>query len=100
MVVHRITAYSKEALWNGVKAWFEGGPPASGAIAPQGSRVHSFPGRGGATWKIYLPETPGEERVPLDWSSFASPVAVDSNTIGYRWDDQLVAKTIPGMARW
>jgi hypothetical protein len=89
-VVHRITAYSKDALWNAVKAWFEGGAPVSGAIATQGATVHSFPGKGGATWQIYKPSVPEEKKVPLAWSSFASPVAIDSSTFGYRWNYQLV----------
>jgi hypothetical protein len=93
VVVHRITAYSKKALWDAVKAWFEGGTPASGVIDPQSSCVHSFRGNGGATWKIYTPSTSKEKRTPLAWNSFASPVAIDSNTFGYRWNDQRVTKT-------
>ncbi len=91
-VVHRVTAYNKKALWDAVEAWFEGGAPASGAIDPQGAAVHSFPGRGRATWKIYTPPVPREKKVPLAWDSFASPVALDSITYGFRWNDQLVTK--------
>jgi hypothetical protein len=92
VVVHRVTAYNKKALWDAVKAWFEGGAPASGAINPQGSVVHNFPGRGGATWKIHTPLVPREKEVPIAWDSFASPVAPDSSTFGYRWNYQLVTR--------
>ncbi|MBE0534796.1 MAG: hypothetical protein IH624_03940 [Phycisphaerae bacterium] len=92
VVVHRVTSYDKKALWDAVKAWFEGGPPANGAVDAQGAVVHNFPGRGGATWRIYTPAVPREERVPLAWSSFATPMAPDPSTFGYRWDDQLVRK--------
>jgi len=92
VVVHRVTAYNKKALWDAVKAWFEGGPSASGAIDPLGAVIHSFPGRGGATWKIYKPQVPSEEKVPIAWDSFASPVAPDSSTFGYRWNYQLVTR--------
>ena len=92
VVVHRVTSYSKKALWDAVKAWFEGEAPASGAIDPLGATVHSFPGKGGATWRIYASSTPREERVPLAWSSFATPAAPDPSTFGYRWNDQLVAR--------
>jgi len=92
VVVHRVTSYNKKALWDAVEAWFEGGPPASGAIDPAGASVHSFPGRGGATWKIYTPSDPRDERVPLAWSSLATPMAPDPSTFGYRWNDQLVTK--------
>jgi hypothetical protein len=90
VVVHRVTAYNKKALWDAVKAWFEGGAPASGAIDPLEASVHSFPGRGRATWRISVPEG---ERVPLAWKSFASPVAPDSTSYGFRWNSQLVTKT-------
>jgi hypothetical protein len=32
--------------------------------------------------------------VPLDWHSFANPVAIDSVTYGYRWNDQLTTETV------
>jgi len=91
-VVHRVTSYSKKALWDAVQAWFEGGAPASGAIDPAGAVVHSFPGRGGATWRIYKPRASGEEKVRIAWSSFASPAAIDSITYGFRWNYELVTK--------
>lgn len=93
VVVHQVTSYSKRALWDAVKAWFDGGTPVSGAIDPLGAIVHTFPGRGGATWKIYTPQVPKEEKVPLTWSSFAQPVAPDANSFGFRWNFQLVTKT-------
>jgi hypothetical protein len=91
-VVHRVTSYSKQALWDAVRAWLEGGAPASGAIDPAGATVHTFPGRGGATWRIYTPSAPREERAPLAWKSFATPIAPDPSTFGYRWNDELVTK--------
>jgi hypothetical protein len=92
VVVHRVTSYSKKALWDAVEAWFGGGPPADGAVDLAGASVHKFPGRGGATWKIYGPGVPREERVPLAWSSFATPTAPDPSTFGYRWNDELVTR--------
>jgi hypothetical protein len=91
-VVHRVTAYNKQALWDAVQAWFEGGPPARGAINPLGAVVHHFPGRGGATWRIYEPPVPREERVRIVWDAFATPFAPDSNTFGYQWNDKLVTR--------
>jgi hypothetical protein len=91
-VVHRVTAYNKKALWDAVKAWFEGGPPASGAIDSKASVLHTFPGRGGATWRIYDRSVPREERTRIDWNSFATPMAIDPVTYGFRWNDQLVTR--------
>ena len=92
VVVHRVTSYSKKALWDAVKAWFEGGAPASGAIDPLGASVHLFPGRGGATWKIYTPSVPRDEKVSLAWNSFATPMAPDPHTFGFKWNYDLVSK--------
>jgi len=93
VLVHRITAYKKAALWDGVQAWFDGGPAVSGAIDAKAASVHTFKGQGGATWQIYTPNTPRDKRVPLDWNSFATPVALDDVTYGYRWTKDLVSKT-------
>jgi hypothetical protein len=92
LLVHRITSYNKSALWDAVKSWFDGGSPASGAVDPQGAWVHGFTGGGGATWRIYTPATGEKKRVPLAWNSFASTMAITSNTFGYRWNDQLVTR--------
>ena len=93
VLVHRITSYKKQALWDSVRNWFDGGAPASGAIDAQQSVVHRFPGGGGATWKIYLPSTPKEQKSPVAWKSMATPVALDANTFGYRWNFEHVRKT-------
>lgn len=93
-LVHRITAYSKAALWDSVQAWFDGGPAVSGAIDPKASAVHTFEGRGGATWRIYPLNTERDKRVPLAWNSFATPVAIDDVTFGYRWSKEMVTTTL------
>ena len=91
--VHQVASYEKGALWDDVAAWFAGGDAASGAIDPAHSVLHTFPGRGGATWKIYPPQTPREEKTPLDWHAFATPAALDAHTFGYAWDKGLVTET-------
>ncbi len=93
VLVHRITAYSKTALWDGVKAWFDGGPAVSGLIDPKAASVHRFHGQGGATWRIDPSDTARDKKVPLAWSSFARPVALDDATYGYRWTRDWVGKT-------
>ena len=93
VLVHRVTSYSKKALWDSVQAWFDGGPLASGAIDPQGACFHTFPGRGGATWRIYTNDVPKDKKVPLAWTAFATPTALDSNTFGYHWNYQLATRT-------
>lgn len=84
-LIHRITAYSKAALWDGVQAWFDGGKEVSGTIDAKASSCHAFESKGGATWRIYPPNTERDKRVPLSWNSFATPVALDETTYGYKW---------------
>ena len=92
VVLHRLTSYNKQALWNGVKAWFEGGPAVSGTINPAGAYVQTLRANGGSTWKIYADKTPKEKKVALAWNSFAKPIAPDPTTYGYQWNEQLVTK--------
>ncbi len=92
-VVHRLTAYNKSALWDSVKAWFDGGDAAGGAIDPKGAAVQTFKAEGGSTWKISGPNAADEKKVSIAWKSFARPAALDSNTYGYRWDYQNATKT-------
>jgi len=92
IVVHRVTSYTKQALWDAVEVWFRGGPAASGVIDSSATVLHRFPGRGGATWKMYPEGIAREERMPIPWSSFATPMAPDPFSFGYRWSDALVTK--------
>jgi hypothetical protein len=92
VVLHRLTSYTRKALWEGVKAWFEGGPAVSGAINPEGAHVQTFRAGGGSTWRIYAERTPKEQKVAMDWRAFATPVAPDPSTYGYTWNEQLTRK--------
>ena len=92
-LVHHITSYNKQALWDAVKTWFDGGAEASGAIRPEGAILHRFTGKGGATWRIYPDGTAKEEKAPVAWNSFATPMAADPNTFGYRWDLNVAKQT-------
>ena len=89
-LVHRVTSYTRKALWDAVKTWFEGGPAASGAIDPSEAVVHRFSGRGGATWRIYTNDVPKDQKVALAWNVLATPTAPDPNTFGYRWNSEWV----------
>jgi hypothetical protein len=92
VLVHRLTAYNKAALWDGVQAWFDGGEAPSGVIDLKASSLQQFEGKGGATWEIAPTNTPRGQKTPLAWSSFATPVALDDATYGYRWNKDLVTK--------
>ncbi|MBL8762086.1 MAG: hypothetical protein JNL50_12370 [Phycisphaerae bacterium] len=91
VLVHRMTAYKREAMWTGVQKWFEGGEPASGTIDAEHAAVHTFSNKGGSTWQMHSPGTPDDRKVPINWDSFATPVAIDEFTYGYRWGDGVVS---------
>ena len=78
----------------------DGGAEANGAIRPEGAILHRFTGKGGATWRIYPDGTSKEEKAPVAWNSFATPMAADPNTFGYRWDLQVVMQTDSNLVRW
>ncbi len=98
VVLHRLTCYDRRALYDGVKAWFEGGPVASGAINPAGALVQSFrKDGGGSTWSIYPQGTKREAKPGLDWKAFATPHSPDPHTYGYKWNADLVTRSRPGL---
>ncbi len=97
IALHRLTSYTKAALWDGVRSWFDGGNPVSGAINPQGEFVQHFRSDGGSTWKIYADDTPKDQKMPMAWKSFATPIAPDPTTYGFEWNSRFVTKvTSPG----
>ncbi len=98
-LVHQSTSYTKQALWDAVDSWFSGGPSSSGQINPAGTKLRTFPGNGYATWELRTPGANGkEEKVPLDWKSFASPTAIDPHTYGYQWNFTTTEKSAGGLA--
>lgn len=92
IVLHRITAYKKAALWDEVNRWFDGGAASTGSIRGEASAVHTFRQGGGSSWSIYVPATPREQQAPLAWKSFAASFTPNPITFGYRWNEQLTRK--------
>lgn len=91
-LIHRITAYSKAALWNDVEKWFQGGSMPSGTIDPSASRVHAFMSGGYATWKILLPGVSRDKSPSVDWDSFARSVALGKETYGFSWSGDVLSR--------
>ena len=92
VVLHRLTSYSRAALFDGVRSWFEGGPAASGAIDAAGAHIQRFKDGGGSTWQLYPDGAKKNERLAIDWKSFGTPAAFDEYSYGYRWKDGLVTR--------
>jgi hypothetical protein len=88
-LVHRVTAYSKAALWDGVAKWFDGGAEVTGKIDPKVAAVHTFKGGGGSNWEIWPPKKSDVKKVPLAWGTFVTPTAFDDTTFGYKWGSEV-----------
>jgi len=87
VLLHRPTVYNKDALWNKMKRWFDGGAAVSGLIEPQDEAIQTF-NNGGEEWKIWHLKH-GEEPIPLDWKAFGTHFMPDQYSYGYRWNSQL-----------
>jgi len=92
VLLHQLTVYNKKALWDAVKAWFEGGDPVDSLIDPKGACVQKFNARGGADWKIYMHHIPRGQEAPITMDSFMSAKASDPMTFSFQWGSDLVTK--------
>jgi hypothetical protein len=91
---NRALVFKKGALWPAVESWFKGGgPAASSEIKVSESFEQAFNKNHGSSWSIHQDATPGDKRVPVDFSSFAKTAATSSSTMGYSWTQNLVSKT-------
>jgi hypothetical protein len=92
VVLHRITSYSRRALWDGVEAWLDGGDPVD-SIDPEGARLHEFNGKGGPQWRVFVRGVPKDELSPIATGAFMRPLVPDPTTFGFRWEGELVTGT-------
>lgn len=93
VLLHRHTVYTRAALWDQVRRWFEGGPPADGLIQASASATQRFRASGGSTWAFFPPGVDRKQAAPLAWDSFASFVTPDPLTLGIRWNRELTRTT-------
>jgi hypothetical protein len=97
IVHHRDTVYNEKALWEPVKSWFSGGPPDTGTIDPKNAYVRKVivkEGRSYCSWRLKFPTGKGNEEreVPVDWLAFATPIAIDDYTYGFKWNTKYVKR--------
>ena len=92
VVLHRLTSYKKSAMWDAVKAWFDGGAKASGAVKSVGEFVQKFRSEGDSTWQIYPDGASDDKKIGIAWKSFGKPIAADPTTYGYEWDASRVRR--------
>lgn len=79
VLMHNLTAYSKQALWNEVEAWAKGGAPASGTFDLKGAFMPEVK----ANPMSFTQGGPGTHLASIDrWVTTAS---LDSHTFGLQW---------------
>jgi len=91
-LMNRLMVYNKKALWDGVKAWFEGGDPVDGTIDLSGACLQKFIGKVRLTWRIYGDHIPKNKRAMLNINSFISAGSTDATTFRLSWNSDLITK--------
>ncbi len=90
--LHLVTSYSKAAMWERVKAWFEGGPVPATTLDPAAAHVHSFEPKGGPGFRIWLDGDPNEQPPEVIVDNFMKPAVIDQHTFCFEWDRDSVAR--------
>ncbi|MFO0823858.1 MAG: hypothetical protein U0792_12210 [Gemmataceae bacterium] len=91
-LIHRITAYNRAALWDGVQAWFDGGKEVSGVVDP-GRPPLSTPSNPRAARPGRSTRQTHRERRRCRWPGTPSPTPqLDDTTYGYKWAKEAVTQ--------
>ncbi|MGC8553680.1 MAG: hypothetical protein ACP5O7_12575 [Phycisphaerae bacterium] len=90
IVLSQSVCYSRQALWDFVKAWFNGGPPVSGRLSLKHGFVEHFRPKLWSTWQLFAHSTPKPQRVHLPWELFAQAFLPNLASYGFTWSKQLV----------
>ncbi len=90
VVLHQASSYSRSALWHRVKTWLAGGPPADSRVDREGIFVHTFNESRGVEWRIWEPDCPRNEQIPIEASEFVRPALPDPCSLAYAAQSELV----------
>jgi hypothetical protein len=91
-LLHRLMVYKKQALWDEVKAWFDGGDIADGEIDAEQASMQKFKKGVRSSWKFYGEHIPKDKRALLNITSYLNTDVTDSATLRVRWDGDLITK--------
>ncbi len=98
IILHNISAFQRDALWNAADSWFAGGDTPSGELSAEATFVKAFEERDFVNenfgWMI-IPEgvEDGDPEHRIDWSSLAEVDLSDPHTFRTRWNLDLVERT-------
>ena len=96
-VMNRLMVYNKKALWDRVKAWFDGGDAVSGRIDTSQGLLQDFTGKIRSTWQLFEDNIPKNKRALLNINTFLSADSADPVTLTLHWNSNLVTmKKTPG----
>jgi len=95
VVHHRDMVFNEKAFYEPLKVWFSGGPAPAGKLDPNNVYIHKVvvkEGNSYSSWALYIPTGKENEEkvVPLDWLAFATPIAIDQHTYGFKWNPKYV----------
>ena len=98
VMLNELTCYSRKALWDRVRAWFNGGPAVSGrlSLARSFGFVQQFKPHVYSTWTIHVRGTPKSRQARLPWTGFARTFFPDPASYGFTWNRQLVRGGLAG----
>ena len=90
LLMNNLMVYSRKALWDKVKDWFEGGQPVYGSIDISGACQVKFNGKIRITWKVYEENLPKEKAAPIDISSLFTVDQTDPTGLRFIWKSKLI----------
>ncbi|MEN0005186.1 MAG: sialate O-acetylesterase [Bacteroidota bacterium] len=82
MILNQITVYSKDALWNAMEAWFNGGATVSAGLISSGAYGVSFVDNGGAM----AAEISGGDLVHEIHLDYIDNVQLTTNIMGFEYN--------------
>ncbi len=109
-LVHRLMVYKKEALWNKVDAWFNGGPVADTRIDVNQGAMQGFKQGVRSNWKLYEENVAKDKLAYLNITDFMDFNATDPTTLRFHWQGDLITRgktkfgksvmTLPEYYKW
>lgn len=92
IAMHGVSVYSKNAIWDDMVSWFNGGDVVDPSFNVDGTIVVPFKNNGGSMVGEITSSGPDGYNHDIDLA-FMNPTQMNSNTMGYSFDLNVVNKT-------
>jgi autotransporter-associated beta strand protein len=87
LLMHRLSVYNQNTLWNPVDTWLNNGGPAPGGIFDPASTYVQTSNGYAPVWTV---KNQGTSIGTLDWSALVTPTGRGPHDVGYQWQtDQM-----------